>query len=130
MATLTPFCTIAVDLTFVPIGGVATGMRLDVPFSGTATSPHWDGDRPVSGVDYVNVGAEGSQSLDIRGRIGEGRSVISYRAIGRGDATGPMELLVFETANDEFAHLNNAVAVATGTLDGQHLTLEVSLVER
>ena len=130
MATLTPFCTIAVELTFVPIGGVATGMRLDVPFSGTATSSHWEGELPVSGVDYVNVGAEGSQALDIRGRIGEGKGVISYRAIGRGDATGPMELLMFETANPDFAHLNNAVAVAVGTLDKTNLTLEVSLVER
>lgn len=130
MATLTPFCTIAVELQFVPIGGVATGMRLDVPFTGSATSPNWEGELPVAGVDYVNVGAEGSQSLDIRGRIGEGRGVIGYRAIGRGDATGPMELLVFETANEDFAHLNNAVAVATGTLDGTSLTLEVSLIER
>ncbi len=130
MASLTPFCSIDVELQFVPIGGVSTGMRLDVPFTGTATSSHWEGERPVSGVDYVNVGAEGVQTLDIRGRIGEGKQVVSYRAMGRGDGTGPLELMIFDTADPDLGFLNGAIAVAIGSLEGTALHLDVSLVER
>lgn len=130
MPTLTNLCTIVVTLDVTPIGKVGTGLRIDVPFSGVATSSHWDGERPVEGVDYVTIGDDGIQHLDIRGRIGTGKEVVSYRAIGRGDAAGPMELLTFETANDDLAHLNSTVAVAVGSVDGNQLTLEVAAVER
>ena len=70
-----------------------------MPFDGVAIEP-LGRERPVTGTDYVTVGADGVQQLEIRARIGTGRDVVSYRAIGRGtDATGPQELLVFETAN-------------------------------
>lgn len=129
MATLTPFCTITVDLDFTPIGKVGTGMRVDVPFAGVATSEHWDGERPVVGVDYVTIGSDGVQRLDIRGRIGTGGDTVSYRAIGRGTGeVDPLEAFVFETGSEELAHLNSALAVAVGSLDGATLTLAVSLV--
>lgn len=130
MATLTSFCTIEVTLDFRPIGAVSTGMRVDVPFSGVATSSRWDGERPVEGVDYVTIGADGVQQLDIRGRIGSGAEMVAYRAIGRGtNDVGPLELIVFETANEDMADLNAAVAVAVGNLKGTTLTLDVSLVQ-
>ncbi|BAN00631.1 DUF3237 family protein [Ilumatobacter coccineus] len=130
MPTLTSLCTIVVTLDFTPIGKVGTGLRIDVPFSGVATSSHWDGERPVEGVDYVTIDGNGIQQLDIRGRIGTGKEVVSYRAVGRGNEAGPMELLVFETANEELAHLNSTIAVAVGSVDGNQLTLDVSAVER
>lgn len=129
MATLTEFCTLDVELDFTPIGKVGTGMRVDIPFTGTASSEHWEGERPVAGVDYVTIGADGVQQLDIRGRIGTGKDTVAYRAIGRGtNDSGPQELLVFETANEQFAHLNSAIAVAFGSLEGTRLRLTVSLL--
>ncbi len=129
MPTFTEFCQIEAKLRFTPIGGTATGFRVDVPFEGTATSSHWDGERTVAGVDIVRVGSDGVQQLEIRARIGEGADAVGYQAIGRGtDATGPQELLVFETASDDLAFLNSAVAVALGGIDGNKLSLTVSLI--
>lgn len=129
MPTFTEFCQIEAKLHFTPIGGTGTGFRVDVPFEGTATSSHWEGERKVSGVDVVRVGADGIQQLEIRARIGEGADAVAYQAIGRGtDATGPQELIVFETASEEFAFLNSAIAVALGGVEGNKLSLTVSLI--
>jgi len=126
MATATPLCTISAKLQFNPIGMLATGMKIDVPFEGTATSDRWDGEWQVAGVDYVTIGSDGVQHLDIRGRISNGERTIKYSAIGRGtNDTGPMELLVFETADEELNDLNSTVAVAFGSLEGNKLTLNV-----
>ena len=126
MATTTPLCTITATLHFKPIGKLATGMKIDVPFDGTATSDRWDGEWAVEGVDYVTIGADGVQQLDIRGRISNGERTIKYAAIGRGtNDTGPQELLTFETADEELADLNAAIAVAFGSIDGNQLTLHV-----
>ncbi len=129
MATTTPLCTLILKLHFKPIGALATGMKIDVPFDGTATSDRWEGEWAVDGVDYVTIGADGIQHLDIRGRISDGERTIKYTAIGRGtNDTGPQELLVFETADEELADLNAAVAVGFGSLDGSTLTLHVERV--
>ncbi len=129
MASLTEFCSLKLTLDFQMIGKVPAGLRLDVPFSGTATSSHWEGERTVAGVDHVTIGAGGVQNLDIQGRIGSGDDVVAYRAIGRGNADGPKELLVFETANEELGWLNEAVAVAVGAIDGNQLALTISVIE-
>ena len=129
MATLTEFCKIEAKLRFNPVGAIGTGFRVDVPFEGTATSSHWEGERKVAGTDVVRIGSDGVQQLEIRARIGEGGDMVAYQAIGRGtDATGPQELLVFETANEDLAFLNSAIAVAVGGMDGNKLSLTVSLV--
>ncbi|MDG2439112.1 MAG: hypothetical protein P8M10_07330 [Ilumatobacter sp.] len=129
MATLTEFCKIEAKLRFTPVGATGAGFRVDVPFEGTATSSHWEGARKVAGTDVVRIGSDGVQQLEIRARIGEGDDMVAYQAIGRGtDATGPQELLVFETANEELAFLNSAIAVALGGMDGNKLSLTVSLV--
>ncbi|MGK0425368.1 MAG: hypothetical protein ACJAQ9_000228 [Ilumatobacter sp.] len=126
---MTEFCQIEAKLKFTPIGGTASGFRVDVPFEGTATSSHWEGERQVVGVDIVRVGSDGVQALEIRARIGEGADAVAYQAIGRGsDATGPQELIVFETANEDLAFLNSAVAVALGGIVGNRLSLTVSLI--
>ena len=130
MATLTDFCTLDLTLEFVPIGSVPSGFRLDVPFSGVCTSSYWDGERPAVGVDHVTVSADGIQDLDIQGRIGSGKEIVAYRAIGRGSAEGPSELFTFETANEDLAWLNSAIAVGIGSIDGNKLTLQLSIVER
>jgi len=130
MPKLVEFCTLSATLDFTPIGKVPAGFRLDVPFSGTATSSHWEGERPVAGVDIVTIGEGGVQNLEIQGRIGSGKGVVSYRALGRGDGDGPQELLIFETANEDLTWLNTAVAVGMGSIDGDQLTLTISVVER
>ena len=127
---LTEFAKINGTLNFTPIGKVSAGFRLDVPFEGTATSSHWDGERPAAGTDWVTVGADGIQSLEIVGRIGAGKEVVSYRAIGKGTAEGgPRELMTFETAVEDLAFLNSAVAVAVGNIEKNKLSLTVYIVE-
>ena len=84
MATLTEFCKIEAKLRFTPVGATGTGFRVDVPFEGTATSSHWEGERKVAGTDVVRIGSDGVQQLEIRARIGEGGDMVAYQAIGRG----------------------------------------------
>ncbi len=130
MPKLTEFAKISGTLDFTPIGAVSAGFRLDVPFEGTATSDHWEGERPVKGIDRVTVGADGIQNLDVTARIGTGKEIISYQATGRGTAEGgPRELITFETTIEEFAHLNSAVACALGTIEKNQLNLTVYLIE-
>lgn len=135
MPTLEPFCTITAQLDMNVIGNTPSGMRIDFPFSGTATSTHWEGERPVSGVDYVTVRSDGNMTLDIHGVIGDGRAKVSYSANGvsiAGEERGvafPRELLTFETADESLAFLNNAIAVALGKGAAGTLTLEVYLVQ-
>ena len=41
MPELHELCTIRATLHYEPVGPTPSGKRLDVPFEGTATSPHW-----------------------------------------------------------------------------------------
>ena len=127
---LTEFAKINGTLNFTRIGNVSAGLRLDVPFEGTATSSHWEGERLAAGTDRVTVGADGTQSLEIVGRIGSGKEIVSYRAIGKGTAEGgPKEVMTFETAVEDLAFLNTAVAVAIGNIEKNKLSLTIYLVE-
>ncbi len=122
--------TVEVTLSFIPLGETPSGTRLDVPFSGTATSSRWEGELAVEGIDYVTVGKSGVGSLDIRARMGEGDDVVAYSAKGRMGPDGIVEAFTFETASERFADLNAAVAVAFGTQVKNKLTLEVFLAQR
>ncbi len=130
MPKLTEFAKISATLNFTPIGNVSAGFRLDVPFEGSTTSEHWEGERPVAGLDRVTVGADGIQSLQITARIGTGKQTVAYSAIGRGTAEGgPRELMTFETGDPDLAWLNNAVGVALGTIEKDQLSLTVYIIE-
>jgi hypothetical protein len=133
MPSIEKFCTVEADLGMNVIGNAPTGMRIDFPFEGTATSEHWDGERPVRGVDYVSVRSDGNMTLDIHATIGEKRDTVSYRAIGvsianEDQSADPKELIVFETGNEDLAWLNDEVAVAFGHGGGGKITLEIYLV--
>lgn len=125
MPSLEPLMTLTAKLEFKVIGGTPSGFRLDVPFTGTATSSHWEGELPIEGVDYVTVRGDKRNGLDIRARMGTGDDIVSYRALGIGSDDGVQELLLFETASETFGWLNGVTAVAVGTVDGDSLTLEV-----
>ena len=133
MPTLEEFCTITAALRPRMLGKTPSGVRIDFAFEGSAESPHWEGSRPVAGVDYATVRSDGNLDLDIRGVIGEGRNTVSYRAIGvsimksKTEAV-PHELLTFETSDEELSWLNTAVGVAVGQGEGLDLTLTVYLV--
>ena len=134
MPSLEKFCTVEGDLGMNVIGQAPAGMRIDFPFQGMATSEHWEGERPVKGVDYVSVRSDGNMSLDIRATIGEKRETVSYRAIGvsianEDQSADPKELIVFETGNEDLAWLNNEVGVAFGHGAGGKITLEIYLVK-
>lgn len=129
MATLEPFATLKGTLDFKVHGKTPAGLRLDAHFAGTVTSDHWDGEWPASGIDYVTVRGDGIAELNIRATMGEGDDVVSYEATGRQTPDGIIETIYFQTASEKFAHLNGAVGVAAGSVDGQELTLEISLVK-
>ncbi|MCI0425086.1 MAG: DUF3237 domain-containing protein [Actinobacteria bacterium] len=133
MPSLEQFCTVSGDLGMNVIGQTPNGMRIDFPFTGTATSSHWDGERPVSGVDYVTVRADGNMELDIHGVIGEKREKVAYAAIGVSIANpdgsaDPKELIRFHTANEDLAWLNDEIAVAFGHGAAGKISLEIFLI--
>ncbi|MFP3883528.1 MAG: DUF3237 family protein [Actinomycetota bacterium] len=133
MPSLEKFCTVEGDLGMNVIGKTPAGVRIDFPFEGTATSEHWDGERPVKGVDYVTVRADGNMDLDIHATIGEKKEAVSYKAIGvsianEDQSADPKELIVFQTGNEELAWLNSEVAVAFGHGAGGKITLEIYLI--
>lgn len=129
MTTLEPFASIQGTLDFKPVGKTPSGMRVNAHFTGTVTSNHWEGEWPVSGIDYATVRKDGVAELYIRATMGSGEDLVSYEAQGRQTAEGIVETLYFQTASEKFAHLNGAVGVASGGVDGTSLTLEVSLVK-
>lgn len=133
MPSLEKFCTVQGDLGMNVIGKTPAGMRIDFPFEGSATSEHWEGERPVTGIDYVTVREDGNMVLDIHATIGEKRESVSYRAIGVSIANedrsaNPKELLVFETGNEDLAWLNNEVGVAFGHGGGGKINLDIYLI--
>lgn len=119
MPSLEEFCTIKASIAPTMIGRVPAGTRIDFPFEGAATGPHWEGERPVRGVDYVTVRGDGNMDLDIHGTIGEKRETVAYTATGVSIAhedrtASPQELITFQTGNEELAWLNSVVGVGLG----------------
>ncbi|MFP3915027.1 MAG: DUF3237 family protein [Actinomycetota bacterium] len=132
MASLEEFCTVRASMTPRLVGHTPAGTRIDFPFDGAATSPHWEGERPVAGVDYVTVRGDGNMDLDIHATIGEKRETVSYQARGvsvvHEDRTAsPQELITFQTGNEELAWLNSAIAVGLGR-GGDDLELTIYIV--
>jgi hypothetical protein len=133
MPSLELFCTITADMGRNIIGNTPAGMRIDFPFQGTATGPHWEGQRPVNGIDFVTVRSDGNMDLDIRATLGEKRETVAYRGSGVSIANPdqsaePRELLTFHTGNEDLAWLNNEIGVAFGRGEAGHISVEVYLV--
>ena len=133
MPSLEHFCTVKADLGMNVVGKAPGGMRIDFPFNGVATGPHWEGERPVEGVDYVTVRSDGNMQLDIRATIGSKREAVSYTGTGVSIANpdqsaDPRELLVFSTGNEDLAWLNNEIGVALGHGAAGKLELEIYVV--
>jgi Protein of unknown function (DUF3237) len=120
-----PFMTLSLTLRRLPIGATPYGIRLEVPFAGTATSELWDGERAVEGIDHITVSSGGTARIDVHVIISGGDEVVTYRGTGRGTSIGVREGVIFETASDRLAVLNDTVALGKGTLDGDHLLVEL-----
>lgn len=132
MPSLEEFCTVKASMTPRMVGHTPAGTRIDFAFEGTATGPHWEGERPVRGVDYVTVRGDGNMDLDIHATIGEKRETVSYRATGVSVAhedrtASPQELITFQTGSENLAWLNSAVGVGLGT-GGAQLDLTIYIV--
>lgn len=132
MPSLEEFCTIAATMSPRMIGHAPAGTRIDFPFEGTATGPHWEGARRVVGVDYVTVRGDGNMDLAIRGTIGEKRETVGYQATGVSIAhedrtASPQELITFQTGNEDLAWLNSVVGVGLGH-GGTELELTIYIV--
>ena len=107
------------------VGETPYRTRTEVPFEGTATSPHWDGTWRATGIDHITRGTRGTSSLDVHTVITNGDETIMYHAIGRGGPGGILEGVTFETATERLAWLNEAVAIGRAELDGSELTVEL-----
>jgi hypothetical protein len=133
MAELEEFCRIEGTLAPRMLGNMPQGTRIDFGFEGVATSKHWEGERPVRGVDYATVRSDGNMDLDIRATIGEKRETVSYRGIGVSVVTSPseahpQELITFATGNADLAWLNTAVGIAMGGGNDGKILLTVYIV--
>ena len=134
MPSLEKFCHVEATLGMKMIGNTPAGTRIDFPFEGTATSEHWEGERPVKGMDYVTVRSDGNMGLDIHGTIGEKRETVAYTATGvsivnEDQSADPKELIVFSTGNEDLAWLNNEVGVAFGHGAGGKITLDIYVIK-
>lgn len=133
MPNLEEFCQIKATMTPRMLGKMPQGARIDFPFEGTATSAHWEGERPVKGVDYVTVRSDGHMDLDIRATIGEKRETVAYHGSGVSIAispteASPQELITFQTGNEDLAWLNTAVGVGLGGGEGGAITVTIYIV--
>jgi hypothetical protein len=133
MPELELFCTVKATMTPRLLGNMPGGTRIDFPFHGTATGPHWEGERPVSGTDYVTVRSDGNMDLDIRATIGEKRETIAYQGQGVSIVKSPteampQELITFQTGNEDFAWLNNVVGVGLGGGEEGDLVVNIYIV--
>jgi hypothetical protein len=133
MPELELFCTVKATMTPRLLGNMPGGTRIDFPFHGSATSPHWEGERSVSGTDYVTVRSDGNMDLDIRATIGEKRETIAYRGQGVSIVKSPteampQELITFQTGNEDFAWLNNVVGVGLGGGEEGGLVVNIYIV--
>ena len=133
MPTFEEFCQIKATMAPRMLGKMPQGARIDFPFEGTATSSHWEGERPVKGVDYVTVRLDGHMDLDIRATIGEKRETVAYRGGGVSIAKSPteatpQELITFRTGNEDLAWLNTAVGVGLGGGEGGTISITIYIV--
>jgi hypothetical protein len=131
--SLEQFCVVNVELQPRMLGRMPQGTRIDFAFQGTATSDHWDGERPVRGVDYVTVRGDGHMDLDIRATIGEKRETVAYRASGVSvvrseNEAFAQELITFQTGNEDLAWLNQVVGIGLGGGEGGKMTLTIYVV--
>ena len=134
MPALEKFCSIDAGLGMRILSKAPQGMRIDFPFEGVATGPHWEGQRPVIGIDHATVREDGNMDLVIFGVIGEKRDSVAYTAWGVSIANpdqsaDPKELITFQTGNEDLVWLNTEVGVALGHGDSGRLTLEIYLVK-
>ncbi|HEY4584621.1 MAG TPA: hypothetical protein VI689_03700 [Acidimicrobiia bacterium] len=134
MPALEKFCSIDAGLGMRILSKAPQGMRIDFPFEGVATGPHWEGQRPVIGIDHATVREDGNMDLVIFGVIGEKRDSVAYTAWGVSIANpdqsaDPKELITFQTGNEDLAWLNTEIGVALGHGESGRLTLEVYLVK-
>lgn len=135
MPELEIFCTIEGEMRPRMVGRGPAGTRIDFPFHGSATSTHWEGERPVAGTDFAVVRGDGNMDLDIHGVIGEKRDSVGYRATGvsvvKEDQSAEInELITFHTGNEDLAWLNDRIGVAIGRGAEGKLSLEVYLITR
>jgi len=133
MPTLEEFCQITATMTPRMLGKMPQGTRIDFPFEGRATSAHWEGERPVKGVDYVTVRSDSHMDLEIRATIGEKRETVAYQGMGvsivkSATEAMPQELITFQTGNDDLAWLNTAVGVGWGHGEGGAISVTVYVV--
>lgn len=133
MPSLEPFCEITASMAPRMLGNMPLGTRIDFPFEGVATSPHWEGKREVRGVDYVTLRPDGNMDLQIRGTIGTKRDTVAYQATGVSlgiskTEARPQELITFQTGNEELSWLNDVIGVGLGNGEGLDLSLTIYIV--
>ncbi|MEZ5330453.1 MAG: DUF3237 family protein [Thermoanaerobaculia bacterium] len=122
-----PMMTVQIALRRVPVGTTPWGERRETFFEGTATSPLWEGNRRVEGIDHITQGTNGIARLDVHAFISDpdGDEVVTYRGHGRASPTGPFEGVTFETSCERLAWLNEAVAIGVMSRTGDELVVHL-----
>ncbi|HSL25143.1 MAG TPA: DUF3237 family protein [Acidimicrobiia bacterium] len=134
MPSLEEFCTVKATMSPRMLGKMPQGTRIDFPFEGTAVSRHWEGERPVRGIDYVTVRADGHMDLEIRATIGEKRETVAYRGTGVSIAKSPteatpQELITFQTGVEDLAWLNTSVGIGLGGGESGTIAITIYIVK-
>jgi hypothetical protein len=124
-----PMITLHVTLRRIPLGRTPTGDLTEVPFEGTATSPHWDGEWTVTGVDHITRGTDGVAHIDVHTVISNGDASLRYWGVGRGGPNGIREGITFQTSSERLAWMNSIVAVGRGVVTGDQLDVEIYLLD-
>jgi hypothetical protein len=120
-----PMMRLVVQLERRPVGTTPFATRTEVSFEGTATSPHWDGEWHVVGIDHITRATDGTAAIDVHTVISGDDETILYRGHGRGGPSGIREGVTFETPSVRLAWLNSTIALGVGSVDGDELTIEL-----
>ncbi len=124
-----PLMTLIVTVRPVPVGTTPFTVRTEIPFDGVATSPHWTGERLVTGVDHLTTTRDGVAAIDVHTVVTGDDETILYRGHGRSGPAGLREGVTFETASERLGWLNHTVAIGVGALDGNQLTIELYQID-
>ena len=111
----------------IPNGPAGTRIIVDAS-TGTFEGPLLRGQVVGPGGDWITARADGSLHLDVRVllKTDDGADILmQYQGLGSADATQIVTSPMFQTGAEQYAWLNNVVAVSVGGSNGTAVTYEV-----
>ncbi len=115
----------------IAAGPVGTRVVVDAGGGGTFEGPRLKGTVHGPGGDWVTVRSNGKLGLDVRLllKTDDGADILmEYVGIGNADASNLITTPRFQTGAEQYAWLNDVVAVSTGAGGGGSVTYDVFAV--